>query len=378
MRITAIRNTPVSIAFTETETWAFGRVRGISSIIVEIDTDEGVVGLGEAVGFPSTSVVKAILDGLGGALLGDDPLNVEAIVQKALRHRGWHHYKHIGNGALGGLEMACWDILGKVTNQPVHRFLGGRLRDQIEYYRYIAAKDLSAMAHDARRAVKEGFRTLYLKVGLDEERDVAMVQAVREAAGREVRLRVDANEAWAPPDAVRIIRRLAEFDLEFVEQPNLYYDLDTLAWIRAHVPVPIAANQAAWTEYDALEIIKKQAADFVVTDQHQLGGLLMFKKVAALCEMAQIPIIKHSFGDLGISTRAGMHVLASCANATRANQTHFQVLTDDIVRGGLLAFRDGCLDVPTGPGLGAELDRERVARYAEQYQRDGEFSAFGA
>jgi L-alanine-DL-glutamate epimerase-like enolase superfamily enzyme len=377
MRITAIRATPVSVPFTEAETWAFGRVRGISNLILEMETDEGVTGIGEAVGFPSSAVVKAILDGLATSLEGEDPTNIESIVRKVLRQRGWHHYKHVGNGALGGIEMACWDILGKTTNQPVHRLLGGALRDKIPYYRYIPAKDLDAMAKDARAAVKAGFETLYLKVGLDEERDIEMVRTVRDAAGPKPRLRVDANEAWAPPDAIRIIRRMAEYELEFVEQPNSCYDLDTLAYIRAHVPVPIGANQAAWTEYDALEIVKRQAADFVLTDQHQLGGMLMFKKVAALLEMAQVPVIKHSFGDLGISTRAGMHVLATCANATRANQTHFQVLQDDVVEGGLLEFEHGALKVPDAPGLGATLDPERLGRAAERYRSQGEFSAFG-
>ena len=165
--------------------------------------------------------------------------------------------------------------------------------------------------------------------------------------------------------------------LEFIEQPVSMYDIDGLARVRRAIRTPVAANQAAWLETDVFEIIRKRAADVVVTCPHQLHGLLAFRKVAALCELAGIPVVKHSFGDLGVTTFAAAHFLAALPNATAAHQTHYNLLDDDIIVGGLPRFTDGSLDLPAAPGIGVELDAERVARYAETFQRDGEFTVYG-
>ena len=140
----------------------------------------------------------------------------------------------------------------------------------------------------------------------------------------------------------------------------------------------MAANQSAWTEQDVLEIIKKGAADFILTDPHQLGSLTRFRHVAWMLEIAGIPIIKHSFGDLGISTAAAIHVMASSPNFTHANQSYYAFLADDIVEGGIPKFNTGCLRLPEGPGLGVNLDRQRLARYATYFQEHGEFPAYAS
>jgi L-alanine-DL-glutamate epimerase-like enolase superfamily enzyme len=155
------------------------------------------------------------------------------------------------------------------------------------------------------------------------------------------------------------------------------YDLEGLARVRRAARIPVAANQAAWLEFDVLEIVRRRAADVIVTCPHQLPGLLAFKKVAGLCEVAGLPIIKHSFGDLGVTTFAAAHVLATLPNATLANQTHYNLLEDDVIAGGPPEFAAGALGLPEGAGIGVELDPEKVALYEELYQREGEFSVYG-
>ena len=154
------------------------------------------------------------------------------------------------------------------------------------------------------------------------------------------------------------------------------YDLDGLAEVQERVSVPIAANQTSWNEFATLDVLRRGLASVVVTDPHQLGGLGRFKSMAGIAEIADTPIVKHSFGDLGISTFAAAHVLATCANAALAHQTHYQLLAGDVIVGGPPSFDEGALAVPDGPGIGVDLDRDRVGEYAELFRSRGTFSPY--
>jgi L-alanine-DL-glutamate epimerase-like enolase superfamily enzyme len=377
VRITELRTTIVSVPFREDETWIWGRRRGMTNALVKVETDEGLTGIGECPGHPSIAFVGEVLSSIRDVLVGEDPLRIERILQLLLARRGLHHFRHAANVALGGVETALWDIVGKAAGQPLANLLGGPVRDRVPYYRYIPMGPSDWMAEQAADAVAAGFQTIYLKSGFDREKDVADVAAVRAAIGPEPKLRIDPNEAWSPAEAIAIIHRLEPYELEFVEQPVSMYDLEGLARVRRAVRTPIAANQAAWLEFDVLDIVRKRAADVVLTCPHQLHGLFAFKKVAALLEVAGLPIVKHSFGDLGVTTFAAAHVVATCPNATLANQTHYNLLDDDVIVGGPPAFDRGCLGLPAGPGIGVELDPDRVAAFEETYLREGEFSVYG-
>jgi L-alanine-DL-glutamate epimerase-like enolase superfamily enzyme len=377
VRIAELRTTIVSVPFREDETWIWGRRRGITNALVEIETDDGLIGIGECPGHPGIASVRQVLDAVRGVLVGEDPLRIERILQLLLARRGLHHFRHAANVALGGIETALWDLVGKAAGQPLANLLGGPVLDRVPYYRYIPNGPSDRVAEQAVEGVADGFETIYLKSGFDRRKDVADVAAVREAIGFGPKLRIDANEAWSPAEAIAIIHQLEPYALEFVEQPVSMYDLVGLARVRRAVRTPIAANQAAWLEFDVLDIVRKRAADVVLTCPHQLHGLFAFKKVAALLEIAGLPIVKHSFGDLGVTTFAAAQVVATCPNATLANQTHYNLLDDDVIVGGPPAFDGGCLALPAGPGIGVELDPDRVAALEEVYLREGEFSVYG-
>ncbi|MFC4001778.1 mandelate racemase/muconate lactonizing enzyme family protein [Prauserella oleivorans] len=380
MRITGIRATPVAVPYRSPEVWAFGRRRGQVSVLIEVDTDDGVTGLGEAAAYPSADIVLAVLRGLEPLVLGEDPFAVERLVRRIELVGTWHHVKAT-SPAIAAVEMACWDILGKVCGQPLVNLFGGRFRERVECFYYVARAEPDDVAAEARLATKAGFGTCYLKVGSDDPRtDIERVAALRDGAGPDARLRIDANEAWSPGTAVRLIRELERFDLELMEQPVSGRNLDEMAYVRGRVGVPILANEASWTRYDQLAVIKAGAADVLSVDNQMDGGLANLKRAAGLCEAAGLPVVKHSLGELGVALAAAVHVIASTPNFRYANQAYGALLADDVTSGfggGLESYADGCMEVPSGPGLGVALDPDRVARYAELYRTEGASFSFG-
>jgi L-alanine-DL-glutamate epimerase-like enolase superfamily enzyme len=376
MRITALRTTVVAVPFRHDELWAFGGRRGLTAVLLELETDEGVIGLGEAGGYPTPEIVEAVFRSLEPLVIGEDPRRIERLVARIDAIGTWHHVG-ASSPAIGAVEMACWDVLGKISGQPVVNLLGGRVRDRAEYIWYLARSTPEATAEGAVEAVEAGFGTLYLKVGWgDPAADVAVVAAVRDAVGPGPGLRVDANEAWSTGAAVRIIRELEQYGLELVEQPVSGRNLPEMAHLRGRIATPLLANEASWTRQDALDVIRHGAADVLSVDNQMDGGLLNMKRAAGICDAAGLPVVKHSLGELGVATYAGLHVIASTTNFLYANQAYGSFLADDVLAGvTTLPYADGHLAVPDGPGLGVELDPDKVGRYHELYgERGAEFA----
>ncbi|MCP9983073.1 mandelate racemase/muconate lactonizing enzyme family protein [Actinomadura madurae] len=372
MRITALRATPVAVPYRTDEVWAFGRRSGLVSVIVEVDTDEGLTGLGEAAAYPSADVVLGVLRSLEPLVIGSDPLRIEQLIQRIDVVGTWHH---IGSSspAIAAVETACWDLLGKSCGRPIVDFFGGRFRDEVEFFHYVAASDPSDVRAEARRAAKSGARLCYLKVGADSlETDIERVAALRDGAGPEMGIRVDANEAWSPGAAVQAVRALEEYGLEMVEQPVSGRNLPEMAYVRSRLNTPLLANEASWTRTDQLAVIHHRAADALSVDNQMDGGLLNLKRSAGICAAAGLPVVKHSLGELGIALAAAVHVIAATPNFRHPNQAYGALLTDDILRtpfaGPLENYTNGRLPVPTAPGLGVELDPEKTARYADLYR----------
>jgi L-alanine-DL-glutamate epimerase-like enolase superfamily enzyme len=370
MLITDIALHKVAVPFREQEVWAFGRRSHLEAIVLEVTTDEGIVGLGEAAGYPSITVVEQAIESMKPLVIGEDPVNIERILKKMYILGTWHHMK-ASNPGVGGIEMACWDIVGKACGQPLVNLFGGRVRDWAEYFYYLSQKHPDAMAEDAKVGLEKGFSSFYIKVGSpDVEIDIARVSAVRAALGRKGQIRIDANEAWSTAGALRALGLMAEFDIELAEQPVLGSNLEEMAYLRTRIPMPLLANESSWTRYMQLEVIKKGAADVVSVDNQMDGGLMNLKRSAGLCEVAGLPVLKHSLGELGIAMYASAHVTASSPNSLYASQSYASFLADDVIEGfESLPYEEGKLGLPTGPGIGVSLDRDKIERYEEAFRR---------
>ena len=375
MKITSVKTTLVNVPFWQWEALNSGYRKGASVTLVEIETDEGLVGVGEALGNPHPEVIETAIRTSAHLLLGMDAFDVEVIRARFMGQGRWHSFPHVGNGAFGGIEIALWDIIGKAAGLPIHKLLGGAVRSEVNLKFYLQRGEPERMCADVRRALESGYTVIYTKVGVDLEEDLRNVRAVYDATGGRARLRIDANEAWSVGEAITFLRRLRAdgIELDWVEQPTLDRDVDGLRDVRARSPYRIAANQGSWTEYDALEHVRRRACDVLCTDIYQVGGMLMFKKVCGLCELAGVPVNRHSWPELGVAAAAAVQVLATVPNATDGHQTVYNLLEDDIIEGGIPALRGGDLAVPGGAGLGVTLDRERVKHYADHYRRHGPY-----
>ncbi len=371
MRIVELSMTPVAVPYLREERWAYGVRRGLVSVLLQVHTDEGLTGLGEAPAYPSADIVQATLRSLEPLVVGEDPMAIERLYNRIDIVGTWHHVKAT-SPAIAAVEMACWDIVGKVCGQPVSALLGGLVRERAETISYLGLDTPEAMREQAATAVGQGHRTLYFKVGADDpDLDVERLRAVRDGAGPQPRIRVDANESWSSAAAIEMARRMQPFGLDFLEQPVSGRNLAEMAYVRGRIDVPLLANEASWTRHDQLAAITAGAADAVSVDNQMDGGLLNLKRSAGICDAAGVPVVKHSLGELGVATAAALHVICSTPNFLYANQAYTTLLADDVLAGDPLQPRDGTLAVPTGPGLGVELDADRVARHAETFVREG-------
>ena len=368
-----VRITVVNVPFTEPETWFFGRSWGLTSAVVEVETGDGVVGVGECPGVPTIAAATHAIGVMVPLLVGRDAGDVLPFLRR-VRMNGWHHFPYQGNLAVAALEMAMWDIVGKTAGLPLHRLFGGLERDRVPFYWYVPVpdRDVETVRAQAREGVERGFRTMYLKIGFDVGNDVRLCEAVRDEVGPDIAIRVDANEAWSPFVGLDALRAFEGVGLEFLEQPIDMHDIDGLAYLRGQTRTKIGANQSAWLVHQVPEILAKRAADVVVTDPHQLGGLSVFLDVAGMCETAHVPLVKHSFGDLGITTAAQLHALGRLHEPALAHQTHLTILEHDLLK-TRLEFKDGGLDVPNQPGISVELDHDAINHYADLHKTIGEF-----
>lgn len=378
MKITGLKSTILSVPFAKPTFWPYGRWDGMTVAVIEIETDGGVVGIGESLcQHNPAEAFKSFIDGSEPLLVGEDPFNTERIGKKIEGLGGWVFGRHFAGYALGGIDMALWDIIGKACGQPLYKLLGGMIRDRAACFKYIHHDRPEVMAVEAKEAVAEGYQTIYCKY-TDIEHLREAIEAMRGAIGEGPRLWVDFNGTLSPGFAVQFLREMEKYRIDIAEQPVLPANLDGMAYVRNSVDAQILAHESSWTLYEAINVIKREAADIISVEPRMTWGVMATKKAAGVAEAAGMPVIMHSAAELGVATAAFLHVIASTPNFILANQCMYDWFDDDYIKGGKLQFEKGCLHVPDGPGLGVELDRDKMEQYHEKYKEVGTFSVFGA
>ena len=263
--------------------------------------------------------------------------------------------------AAAAMEMAMWDALGKRADLPLYALWGGAFRDKIEAAAYLFSADTDTLRDRLTGFLDAGYLTFKVKIGFDAASDITLAEIARETIGAAT-LRLDVNGAWTPGTAKRQMSRLAPFDPAYVEQPLELDDLQGHAYLRQWSPVPIALDESAYTLQDVGNILRAKAADVLLLDPHQAGGLWQARKAAGAAEAASLPVGLHSGAELGPSQAAYLHLAAATPNLSIAIDTESVYLSADICRNPP-KISDGHFALPEGPGLGVEVDEDLLEHY---------------
>ena len=372
MRIKSINCYPLLINNKYPYYWSHGIINSTEIILIEIEAENGVKGYGESIATPSGEGVKAFIDSASSVLIGEDIFQNQRIIKKCyhslFQAHGTCSAPRFGAQILSGLEMALWDLCGKIVERPLHELLGGKYRDKIEYFGFIQGNSADELAIDAKKLSKNGHKVIYGKIGREESTDVQIVKKVREAVGKDIRLRFDPNEAWDLVTAKRMIEKLEDFSIEMIEQPCNHMNISVLKQIKDLNKVSIGVDQSVFNLNDLFQIALLNAADLVVLGLHETGGIGGLKKAAAVAESAGLNICIHGLHETGITTCAANQVAATIPNLDDGNQFMNHLIESDIINSPDLTLQNGGLPVLNGPGLGFEINFEAVQEAKEKYK----------
>ena len=363
MKITSLSLKRIRVPLRTPFKTALRTVDHVEDVIVILQTDCGMVGFGEApptgpiTGDTTGAIVGAIRDHIGRAILGREVDALEPLLQTVQN-------AVVGNSsAKAAVDMAIWDLYGQLHNIPVYQLLGGS-RKEIVTDITISVNEPEVMAHDALEAVSRGYHCLKMKVGVNPELDVARLTAVRKAVGKDIVLRIDANQAWQPKLAVKLLNRMQELglDIELVEQPVKAHDLEGLKYVTDRSYVPVLADEAVFSPEDAMKILHMGAADLINIKLMKCGGIYNALKIASAAEVYGIECMIGCMLESKISVNAAVHLACAKSVFTRVDLDGPVLCSVDPVLGGA-DFREKQITVSTAPGLG-------ILGVAEAYLHD--------
>jgi glucarate dehydratase len=373
VKVATLETIPVSVPYMHREVSTLVARDGVSDVLVKLTTDDGLVGWGEACCGADTASVEAAVKAMARFVVGRDPWNREAMRREAFTHGLWQFRTGTGNFAWAGIDMALWDICGRACGEPLWRLLGGLLQPEATYFYYLARGDRESLRAQVADGLARGFEVYYLKVGLDDVEDLAMVAAVRDALGEGPRLRLDANGSWSLPRAVRMLGALAGHGIDFVEQPVRDHPIEHLAELRGRTTIAVCANEGLWSEAEAYARVRARQADVYCFSPYWVGSLAGFHRLAWTAEHEGLQVCKHTHGELGIAAAAAHHVLLTLPNGVDGHQQTAHLMQVDVLAEPLPIAsgpRWGPID---GPGLGVEVDEDAVAEAAARYEAVGQY-----
>ncbi len=379
MKITDIKATTVTVPLEAPLRHANGCHWGrFVRTVIEVETDEGITGLGEMGGGGESA--EAVFRAMKKYLVGHNPAHLEE-----MRFRIANPTASLYNNrtqVLAALEFACLDILGKKWNVPVHDILGGKLQDRVPFasylfFRYPNCRDRSGeirtceqLVANARQLKREhGFTSHKLKAGVFRpEFELECYRALAEALPGDS-FRVDPNGTWSTEQAIRFGQGIEGLNNDYFEDP--VFGINGLRRVRQMVRIPVATNTVVVGFEQLAANVLDTAIDVILLDTTLWGGIRQCVKAAGVCETFQIGVAVHSSGELGIQLATMLHLGATLPNLTFSADAHYHHVVDDVIEGGKMVYEAGAIKVPTGPGLGVTLDRDKVAKYAELYKKLG-------
>jgi len=344
---------PYNVSMIEPFRVALSTITSAENVLVRLRTREGVVGWGEAGPYsPVTGETQAVDLAVGKDLAalvrGRDPFTLSAIMSDM------DGFTPSNTSIKAALEMAVWDICGKLAGQPVYKLLGG-YRDSFETDITIGMGTPAEMANKATKYVQDGFKTLKIKLGDGPEPDTQRMKAIRDAIGYSIKVRTDANQAWTAAETVRALRMMEKYQMQICEQPVPYWDVEGLKFSRDNSPTPIMADESVHSPHDALAIVRENAVDCINIKLMKSGGLLRGVQIATVAASAGVTCMVGCMEETRLALTAGAHLVCSQKNIVYADLDGFLELAVDPVIGGM-QMKDGIVTLPNTPGLGVDID----------------------
>jgi glucarate dehydratase len=360
---TIVVRVPLRVPFSS----SVGTRPSTTRTVVRVRTEGGLVGLGETFRGRETA---SLIQELAPTLIGTDVTRIESML-RTLRMTPFF-YGYVGFAAIAGIEVACWDIIGKASSQPLHVLFGGATRNRIPASGIVFHRPehdglpldalASSIADDARELVDTyGTAVIKLKGSSDPDRDLTVLEALERELNGAVKLRIDPNAAWSVADTLRMLPRLESVSLEYLEDP--VQGIDAMARVRGATHLPLATNMCVVKPDDIGPAFRLGAVDVILADAYKWGGLSTSRKLAGACEMLGLSMGMHSGSELGISTAAHLHLAASTPVIDHAMDSTLWLQSDDIIENPF-TIDAGAIRLPSGPGLGVDLDEEKLESYA--------------
>jgi len=359
MKVTALETVVVDVPLAKLVGTAIHAMRSVGCVLVKVACDDGVVGQSYIFALNGDRVrsLDEMVQGFADFVVGRDPHDSEGIwhdvwaAMNAMGHRG------VTVSALSAIDVALWDAVGKRHEMPLHKLWGG-CRDRVDAYATTGlwlTQSIEELVAEAAAFIDQGFRAMKMRIGSERaDDDVERVGAVRDAIGPDIDLYVDANQGFTPKQAIRLGRRLEEFNLAWFEEPVAAYDLTGHAQVRAALDIPIASGETEYTRYGMAAMIDASAADVLMPDLQRIGGFSEFRKASALAAANNIAVSSHFFTEQSLCLAGSLH---NCGLVEHCDW--FAPLFNEDVE-----LADGQLVVPDRPGTGFTFDEEALKRYA--------------
>lgn len=374
MKIADVRVHVLEAPLSQPFSWSFDGVSKRSTCLVEIETDNGLIGWGEC--FGPAKLNAAIVKAFEKHLIGADATATEAIWQTLYNRFRDQGQKGLTITAISGVDIALWDIRGKAANLPVHRLMGGPLRTRVQAYatgtyRREQGNPLEYIVDEVKDYAAQGFEGIKLKIGRDVDEDVELIRAVRRAVGPSRKLMLDANHGYDALDAIALGRRVADQNIDWFEEPVVPEDLASYRDVKAGQPIPVAGGECEFTRWGFLNILTTRSMDILQPDTCAAGGLSECKKIADMASAFGIRYIPHVWGT-GVGLSAALQLLAVLPHTPPRFTPREPLLefdrTEHAFRQAILTqpleHENGWVAIPDGPGLGIEIDRDTLRRFS--------------
>ncbi|MEO6321485.1 MAG: mandelate racemase/muconate lactonizing enzyme family protein [Polaromonas sp.] len=379
MKIIDIKTHVLSTPLDEPFAFSMGWVSRRSTMIVELLTDEGVTGWGEALchGLQPPEIAASIVQtALKPIVIGQDPFDVDVLWERMYNRTRPFGQKGAVPNAISAVDIAIWDCMGRALGKPVHKLLGGAYRTEVQpyatgFYRREGGVYPDEAADEARRHVSKGFSAMKLKIGFGLEEDIAYIRTVRDAIGPGPKIMVDANHAYTVGAARRLLKAIEPAHIHWFEEPISPEDIDGYKELKNLTDIYIAAGENEFTKFGFREWISRRAVDILQPDICSAGGFTECRKISALAQAWHTPIVPHVWAS-GIGLAASLQFVATLPPAPLALYPIEPMLEydqsahpfrQDLIHGAITMNVNGMVSIPDGPGLGIEVNRDILERY---------------